>query len=132
MRTKEYELTEPEWQIMRVVWAQQPCAAPAVQEALAARKKWSYSTVKTFMDRMVAKRLLKTQRVRNLVLYSSVITPEQAQKREVTRTIKRAFGGAFAPLMQFLLDSDKLSNEELTGLEAMIRRKRREERKGGK
>jgi BlaI family transcriptional regulator, penicillinase repressor len=132
MRTKDYELTGPEWQIMRVVWAHQPCAAPAVQEALAAKKKWTYSTVKTFMDRMVAKRLLKTQRVRNLVLYSSAITTEQAQKREVGRTLKRAFGGAFTPMMQFLLDSDKLSNKELTDLEAMIRRKRRGERKQGK
>ncbi len=132
MRTKDYELTEPEWQIMRVVWARQPCAAPAVQEALAAKKKWSYSTVKTFMDRMVAKRLLKIQRVRNLVLYSSAITTAQAQKREVGRTLKRAFGGAFAPLMQFMLDSDKVSGAELTELEAMIRRKRREERKRSK
>ncbi len=132
MRTKEYELTEPEWQIMRVVWDQQPCAAPAVQEELAARKKWSYSTVKTFMDRMVAKRLLKAQRVRNLVLYSSAITTEQAQKREVGRTLKRAFGGAFTPMMQFLLDRDKLSPEELTELETMIRRKRREEGKRGR
>lgn len=129
MRTKDYELTEPEWQIMRVVWTHEPCAAPTVQEALAAKKKWTYSTVKTFMDRMVAKRLLKTKRIRNLILYSSAITTEQAQKREVGRTLKRAFGGAFAPLMQFMLDSDKVSGEELTELEAMIRRKRREERK---
>jgi BlaI family penicillinase repressor len=132
MRTKDYELTEPEWQIMRVVWTHQPCAAPTVQEQLAARKKWSYSTVKTFMDRMVAKHLLKTQRIRNVVLYSSAITTEQAQKREVGRTIKRAFGGAFTPMMQFLLDNKNLSAQELTELEAMIREKRRGERKRSK
>jgi BlaI family transcriptional regulator, penicillinase repressor len=132
MRTKDYELTEAEWQIMQVVWAHQPCAAPTVQEELAAKKKWSYSTVKTFMDRMVAKRLLKTQRIRNLILYSSAITTEQAQKREVGRTLKRAFGGAFAPMMQFLLDSHTLSGKELTELEVMIRQKRRGERKRSK
>lgn len=132
MRTKDYELTEPEWQIMRVVWAHQPCAAPTVQEELAAKKKWSYSTVKTFMDRMVAKRLLTTQRIRNLILYSSAITTEQARKREVGRTLKRAFGGAFTPMMQFLLDSHTLSAQELAELEAMIRQKRRSERKRSK
>ena len=129
MATREYELTEAEWDIIEVVWAREPCAAPTVQEELVDRKKWTYSTVKTFMDRMVVKRLLKTKRIRNLVLYSSAITTEQAQKREVGRTLKRAFGGAFAPVMQFMLDSDKVSGEELTELEAMIRRKRREERK---
>ena len=132
MRTKDYELTEAEWQIIRVVWAHQPCAAPTVQEKLAAKKKWSYSTVKTLMDRMVAKGLLATQRIRNLILYSSAITTEQAQKREVGRTLKRAFGGAFTPMMQFLLDSRTLSREELTELEAMIRQKRRNERNRSK
>ena len=42
---------------------------------------WSYSTVKTMMDRMVSKGLLKTQRMRNLILYSSAITKKEAQKR---------------------------------------------------
>ena len=124
MRTKDYELTEAEWQIIRVVWAHQPCAAPTVQEKLAAKKKWSYSTVKTLMDRMVAKGLLATQRIRNLILYSSAITTEQAQKREVGRTLKRAFGGAFTPMMQFMLDDNALSRRELEDLEQMIRKKR--------
>jgi BlaI family penicillinase repressor len=125
MRTKDYELTEPEWQIMRVVWAREPCAAPAVQEELAARKKWSYSTVKTFMDRMTAKRLLATKRMGNLVLYRSAISVERAQKREVRRTLKRAFGGALTPMVQFLLDTSTVSDSELAELQAMIRRKQR-------
>jgi BlaI family penicillinase repressor len=132
MRTKDYELTEPEWQIMRVVWAHHPCTAPTVQEELAGKKKWSYSTVKTFMDRMVAKRLLSARRIRNFVLYSAAITTEQAQRREVARTLKRAFGGSFTAMMQSLLGSDKLSRKELAELETMIRRKRRSERKQGK
>ncbi|MCP4450752.1 MAG: hypothetical protein GY809_04775 [Planctomycetes bacterium] len=47
------ELTEAEWDIIRVVWEQEPCAAGAVQEALAETRAWSYATVKLTMDRMV-------------------------------------------------------------------------------
>jgi len=123
---QRYELTEAEWEIIQVVWEHEPCAAPAVQEELAARKKWTYSTVKTLMDRMVAKGLLATERLRNLILYRSAITQQQAQRGELLRTVKRAFGGAFTPMMQFMLDSDALSQPELDKLQSMLQKKRRQ------
>ncbi len=129
MATKHHELTEAEWEIIQVVWEHQPCAAPTVQEELEARKNWTYSTVKTLMDRMVGKGLLSTERIRNLILYRSAITQEDARRGELLRTVKRAFGGAFTPMMQFMLESDTLSQKELTQLENMIRKKRRREEK---
>jgi BlaI family penicillinase repressor len=124
MATREYELTEAEWDIIEVVWAHEPCAAPTVQEELAARKKWTYSTVKTLMDRMVTKGLLTTERIRNLMLYRSAVSQQDARRGELLRTVKRAFGGAFTPMMQFMVESDALSPEELGHLEEMIRAKR--------
>jgi predicted transcriptional regulator len=72
------ELTEAEWVIMRAIWEHQPCAAGTVQEALAASKGWAYSTVKTTMDRMVRKGLLRTQRIRNLLLFSATVDEVEA------------------------------------------------------
>ena len=125
MATRDCKLTEAEWEIIQVVWGHEPCAAPTVQEELEARKKWTYSTVKTLMDRMVTKGLLTTERIRNLILYRSAVTQKQARWGEVTKTLTRAFGGAFTPMMQFMLESHTLSAQELSELEGMIRKKRR-------
>ncbi len=127
-----YELTEAEWAIIQVVWEKEPCAAPDVQELLEKSKKWTYSTVKTLMDRMVSKGLLKTEKIRNLILYRSVITRKQAQNSEILKTVKRAFDGAFTPMMQFLLDNNNLSQKQLDELEDLIRKKRVSEEKIGK
>ncbi|MBN2127898.1 MAG: BlaI/MecI/CopY family transcriptional regulator [Sedimentisphaerales bacterium] len=132
MAKRDCELTEAEWAIIHVVWEHQPCAAPTVQEELAERKQWTYSTVKTLMDRMVGKGLLETERIRNLILYRSAVSRADAQQGELMRTVKRAFGGAFTPMMQFMLDSDTLSPEEIGELQAMIRKKRRREKTGVK
>jgi len=132
MAKKNYELTEAEWAIIQTVWDNEPCAAPTVQEQLEDQKNWTYSTVKTMMDRMVTKGLLKTERIRNLILYSSVITKFQAQKSEVMRTVKRAFDGALTPMMQFMLDNNALSKKQLDELEALIKNKRIKSRKTGK
>jgi BlaI family penicillinase repressor len=126
MAAKETELTEAEWDIIQVVWQRAPCAAPTVQEELAERKGWTYSTVKTLMDRMVAKGLLTTERIRNLMLYRAVVTREDAQRGELMRTVKRAFGGAFTPMVQFMLENEALSRKELDELESLIRKKQRE------
>lgn len=124
MAKKKYDLTEGEWAIIQAVWDNQPCAAPTVQEALQSEKAWTYSTVKTMMDRMADKGLLKTQRIRNLILYRSAVTRKEAQNSEIMRAVKRAFDGALTPMMQFLLDNNKLSKGQLTELEAMIKSKK--------
>ena len=130
MAKKNCELTEGEWAIIAAVWDNEPCAAPTVQEELAPRKKWTYSTVKTMMDRMVAKGLLKTERIRNLILYRSAITRKQAQSGEIMRAVKRAFDGALTPMMQFMLDNN-LSQEQLGELESLIKKKRVESTASG-
>ena len=129
MPTKNHELTEAEWEIIKAVWDNQPCTAPAVQELLQRLKGWHYSTVKTMMDRMVAKGLLKQEKIRNLTLYRSVITKKEAQTCEIMRTVKRAFNGALTPMMQFLLENKDLSHDELSGLEAMIKSKKEKGKK---
>ena len=124
MTRKKSELTEGEWAIMLAVWKNEPCAAPTIQEVLQSKIGWSYSTVKTMMDRMVAKGLLTPQKIRNLILYTSAITKKEAQKGEIMRAVKRAFDGALTPMMQFLLDSKSLSGDELDQLEIMVKNKK--------
>ena len=120
-REEPWELTEAEWAIIKAVWDRQPCAAPTVTEALEKERAWSYSTVKTLMDRMVDKGLLTTERIRNLILYHAAVTPDQARRGEVLRTLKRAFDGALTPMMQFLLNQENLSQKDLAELEAMVK-----------
>ena len=125
MKKSNLELFESEWAILQTVWELEPCAAPTVQEALQGKKGWAYTTVKTMMDRMVKKGLLKTKKIRNLYLYSSAITQSHAQKSEIARTLKRAFNGTLTPMMQFLIENDQLSEEEYHHLEQLIKKRKR-------
>jgi len=121
MAKRSTELFESEWAILGVVWEHEPCTAPEVQEILRGEKGWAYTTVKTIMDRMVKKGLLKTRKIRNLYLYNSAITRPRAQRSEIMRTVKRAFGGAFTPMVQFLIDNEELSDEQYDSLEKLIK-----------
>jgi len=125
MAKSNLELFESEWAILQAVWDLQPCAAPTVQEALAKQKGWAYTTVKTIMDRMVKKKLLKVRKIRNLYLYRAAITRPQAQRSEIMRTLKRAFDGTLTPMMQFLIENEQLSDREYRELERLIKNRKR-------
>lgn len=129
MPKPEIELTESEWTIIKAVWDTEPCAAPALQEKLFKKTKWTYSTVRTLMDRMVAKGLLTAEKVRNLTLYQSAITPQQAQRGELLYALKHAFNGALTPMVQCLLESKDVSAGELTELEALLKSRKRSAKK---
>ena len=114
------ELTEAEWEIMKIVWEKEPCAAGTVQEDMAQSRNRAYSTVKTTMDRMVEKGFLKIRKVRNLQLFKSCISEIEAKRGELHKMLKRAFDGALTPMMQFLIEHEGLSKKEATELRNLV------------
>jgi len=121
MAGENLELYDSEWAILEKVWELEPCAAGDVQEAVEAEKGWAYTTVKTMMDRMVKKGLLKARKIRNIYLYRSAVSKKQARSGEIRRTLKRAFDGAFTPMMQFMIENEELSDSEYKQLEKLIK-----------
>lgn len=113
-------LTDAEWEVMKIVWDAQPCTAGDVQEALSQGRGWAYSTVKTTMDRMVRKGILALRRVRNLQLFEARMDRTEAARGEIRRVLDRAFDGAFAPMMNHLVAHEDLSAEDFAALRRMI------------
>jgi BlaI family penicillinase repressor len=134
MSSNPVELTASEWPVIKVVWETEPCTAPAVQERLLKSTGWTYSTVRTLMDRMVAKGILKAKKEGKATIYNTAITRGQAQRSELFYTLKHAFNGALAPMVQCLLESKDLDETELAKIEALLeagkkRRKNKEPKK---
>src|ERR1035441_697624 len=123
------ELTEAEWTVIKAIWDHEPCDAPAIQQKLFKKTGWTYSTVRTLMDRMTAKKLLAAEKIRNQTLYRSVVTPVQAQRSELLYALKNAFDGALTPMVQCLIESRDLSTEELTRLESLIKARKKSAKK---
>ncbi len=123
------ELTEAEWSVIKAVWEDEPCTAPAIQEKLFQPMGWTYSTVRTLMDRMVAKRVLKARKEGKLTIYTSAVTRAQAQHGELFYALKHAFNGALTPMVQCLLESNQFDADELDELESLIKAKKKTAKK---
>lgn len=132
MPEKPIELTEAEWTIIKAVWDNEPCTAPAIQEKLFKRTAWAYSTVRTQMDRMVAKGLLAAEKKSHQTFYRTAVTREEAQRGELLYALKHAFNGALTPMVQCLLDTNDVSRAELDQLKQLIAAHEKTRGKAGK
>src|ERR1017187_7587257 len=110
------ELTEAEWAIIKAVWEIEPCTAPDIRQKLRRETAWTYSTVRTMMDRMVVKGLLAAEKVRHLTIYRSAVTREQAQRGELFYALQHAFNGALTPMVQCPVEGVLEGIEEFAAL----------------
>jgi BlaI family penicillinase repressor len=129
MSKQNVELTESEWSVIKAVWETEPCTAPVIQEKLFDPTGWHYSTVRTLMDRMVVKGMLKAKKAGKLTIYQSAVTRAQAQHGELFYALKHAFNGALTPMVQCLLESTDLNPTELAELESLIKAKKKSAKK---
>jgi len=65
----EINISEAEWEVMRVVWSNNQVTSKLVIEILKEKKSWSVSTIKTLLSRLVEKDMLQTEKIGNKFLY---------------------------------------------------------------
>ena len=119
------KLTEAEWQIMNALWQNQPATTRQIVNRLPKDVNWAYTTVKTMLTRLAEKKVVKESKNGNVAFYESVLSRQKARRSALKSLVNQAFDGAFTPMMQFLVDNNHLSKEQLSELESLIKKKRR-------
>jgi predicted transcriptional regulator len=113
------QIPSTEWDVLEALWELERATAREVGEALAERRGWAYSTVKTMLDRMVKKGYVTGRRVGNVWEYAAAFPKVDAQRGAWRRFVGTVFGGSMAPALRFLASEAKLTRrqrEQLTRL----------------
>ena len=121
-------LSKLEFQVMEALWSGGELSIREIQEAIPARKKPAYTTVQTTVYRMEAKGVVRrVKKVGNFHVFEAVVTREAAQRRVIDDLLSY-FGGRSQPLMAHLIESGKLSLEDVKEAERTLRRLARKEK----
>jgi BlaI family penicillinase repressor len=113
-------ISEAEWQVMNVVWRDQPVEAQAVVEELAAPNGWSAATVKTMLHRLVKKKALAFEQEGKRYLYSAMVRQSDCVRQASRSFVERVFGGAAAPALMHLVKTSKLTDAEVAELRRLL------------
>ena len=124
---KTPQISDAEWEVMNVLWQQSPRTASEVADALCERMSWHPKTVKTLLGRLVKKGALRFREEGNRYLYTPVLPRERYVAAESRSFVDRVFGGQATPALVHIVETMKLSDEELEELRAILDRKQNEE-----
>ena len=106
-------LSKLEFQIMEVLWAGGELSIREIQEKFPGKRVPAYTTIQTTVYRMEAKDVVKrVRKVGNFHIFAASITREDAQ-RSVIDDLLSYFGGRSQPLMVHLVETGKLSLEDV-------------------
>lgn len=115
-------ISESEYAVMDVLWQAAPLTAAQVCDALAGQRQWSAQTVKTLLARLVAKGALATEEDGRRYLYRPLIARDDHHAHESERLVDRLFGGRLSPLVAQFAERERLSEEDIAELKALIER----------
>lgn len=112
---------DAEFQVMEVLWDQAPLTAAEVAERVPADREWSIRTVKTMLSRLLAKGVLTHEEEGRRYLYRPAVRREDYVAQESGKLIDRMFGGRLTPLVAHLAERDRLSDDDIAEIEALLK-----------
>jgi predicted transcriptional regulator len=124
----EPRLSKLEFQIMETLWSSGESSIRDILESFPAKKKPAYTTVQTTVYRMEAKQVVRrVKRVGNFHIFAATISRDAAQ-RTLIDDLLSLFGGRSQPVMAHLIESGKLSLEDVKDAEKALKNLSRKEK----
>jgi BlaI family penicillinase repressor len=117
------KLSKLELQIMEILWNRGACSIREILEALPGSRRPAYTTVQTTVYRLLeGKKAVKiVRRISNANIFDAAITRDDAGRRLMDDALA-LFGGRTKPVMSHLVESGKLTLEDLKEAEEAIRK----------
>ena len=113
-------LTPLELQLMQVLWEQGPKTVQEVQQALGSKRKLAYTTVQTMLNLLYRKRKVKRVLQNRAYVYNPIVSREEAARHAVDDMVDRMFGGSPENLVMSMVESDRLTTDDLRRLQRLI------------
>jgi len=116
------KLSKLEFRIMEALWAGGERSIREILDSLPTRRRPAYTTIQTTIYRMEAKGVVKrVRKVGNFHVFAAAVSRDAAQRRLIDELLAM-FGGRPQPLMAHLIDTGKLSLEDVKEAEKTLRR----------
>lgn len=106
------KLTDAEWRIMNALWEGHPATAREIMDRLPMERTWAYTTIKTMLARLTAKKAVSETKSGHRSLYRPLVSQTAARRTALRNICDRVLGGSLAPLMHFLEEEKKISEKE--------------------
>ncbi|HEY2115156.1 MAG TPA: BlaI/MecI/CopY family transcriptional regulator [Candidatus Angelobacter sp.] len=122
------KLTKLELQIMEALWTRGEASIREIQEDFPEKKRPAYTTIQTTVYRLeVKKAVRRVKKVGNFHIFEAAVSRNAAQRRLIDDLLA-LFGGRTQPVMAHLIESGKLTLEDVKEAESLLRQLERKDK----
>ena len=122
------KLTKLELQIMEALWTRGEASIREIQEDFPEKKRPAYTTIQTTVYRLEAKKAVRrVKKVGNFHIFEAAVSRNAAQRRLIDDLLA-LFGGRTQPVVAHLIESGKLTLEDVKEAENLLRQLERKDK----
>lgn len=117
------QISSAEWKIMRVIWSNQPVYTKNIIEILQHTQKWSASTIKTLLARLVNKKVVEIITTTGKFQYIATIDKTQYVEEEMQHLLSKVCNQTKMKVLIDIIKNIEISKKDLQTLELLIHTK---------
>jgi BlaI family transcriptional regulator, penicillinase repressor len=116
------KFTPLELQIMQALWDRGQVSIREIQENFPEKDRPAYTTIQTTVYRLEAKKAVRrVRKIGNAHIFEAMVSRRSAERRLLDEVL-RLFGGRSQPVMAHLIETGKLTLDDVHEAEKALRR----------
>ena len=125
---KPAKVTRAEWNVLETLWTKSPLSAREVFECLHDARKGSLQTVRTLLDRLLAKGVVERSEVHGVWVFAPAHERDKVVRDEGKNFLSRFFDGRPELGAAYFIENEDLPPKELERLRKLVNSKLKEAR----
>ena len=114
------QISEAEFEVMKVVWKYAPINTNEITEKLIQTTDWSPKTIQTLINRLVSKKALTYEKQSRVFVYTPLVKEDEYIRQESNTFLKRYYDGNITSMLTSYLEDDKLSETDIDTLRHLL------------
>ena len=117
---KTPRISEAEWEVMKVLWKKSPMTANDIVKELTGKTHWKRETIRTLINRLVGKKVLKFEKKGRQYHYSPHVSEAECIKAETASFVRRFGAGSIEPMLAAFVEDEELPPERIARLRRIL------------
>lgn len=117
------QISEAEFEVMKVVWKYAPISTNDITEKLTNSTSWSPKTIQTLIKRLTTKGALTYEKQGRMFVYTPLVKESEYINQESDSFLKRFYNGNISSMLSSYIENEQLSDAELNSLRALLDKK---------
>ena len=127
---KTPNISDAEWEVMKVLWKNSPMTANAIVEELTGNTSWKRETIRTLINRLVQKKALGFKKKGRHYDYFPLVSEAECVRAETKSFLSRLGSSSIEPMLAAFVEEKKMTPEKIARLKRILDQKGNRDRNG--